>query len=251
MKKWLCMIICAVVSEPALAADVPAVLQWSHRVEISVPVSGVVQTVHVETGDLVKKGQILLALDKTSFQAKVAESRAAVSRLDEEVAEAKRNLDRVKELYDRTVIATTELDQAKLRYVQAKAMLAEAQARMKQHQNRLDDAAVRAPFDAVVVARQVESGQTVSAEFQPQTLLVLAKSGEMLARLRVSDTQIDKLKPGQPVTVTVGGKNYSGIIKVLGLEPIKAKEEVAYAVDVAFPTREQLRAGTLAVVKLP
>ena len=86
---------------------------------------------------------------------------------------------------------------------------------------------------------------------QSQTLLVLAKSGEMIARLHLAATQIEKLKVGQTVSVTSGGQNYAGKIKALGLEPSKGSSESGYLVDVVFSSKEQLRAGVAAVVKLP
>lgn len=250
MRGWI-LGISLLAAQAALAADVPAVLQWSQRVELSTPVSGVVQSVNVNVGDTVKKGQTLLTLDAGAYQARVAETQAAIGRLREDAADAKRNLDRTQELYDRTVIATTELDAAKLRDARAKGMLAEAQARLRLEQKNVADSTVRAPFDGVVVARQVEPGQTVASGLQPQTLLVVARASEMLARMKLYDNQLAKLKVGQEVGVEVGGQSYAGRIKALGMEPVVAKDEVTYPVDVVFPVKEQLRAGTPAKVKLP
>lgn len=253
MKNWkmLCSIALLAQSQPLWAADVAALLQWSQRVELSSPVSGVVQAVQVDVGDQVKKGQALLSLDNTAYQAKVAENRAAISRYSAEMTETKRDLARTSELQERDVIASVELDQTKLRHTRAQSLLAEAQARLKQSQKELDDTSVRAPFDAVVVARQVEPGQTVVARLQPQTLLVLARSGEMLARARLSEVQISPLKIGQAVTVVVGNQNYAGKIKALGLEPVSDNSGSGYPLDVLFSSKEQLRAGTAATLKLP
>lgn len=253
MKNWKIISIMALLSQPQLlwAADVPALLQWSQRVELASPVSGVVQAVQVDVGDQVKTGQALLSLDNTAYQAKVAENRAAISRYSAEMTETKRDLARTSELHERDVIASVELDQTKLRHARTQALLAEAQARLKQSQKELDDTSVRAPFDAVVVARQVEPGQTVAARLQPQTLLVLARSGEMLARARLSDAQISPLKVGQAVTVVVGNQHYTGKIKALGLEPVRDNSGLNYPVDVLFSPKEQLRVGMAATLKLP
>jgi multidrug resistance efflux pump len=168
-----------------------------------------------------------------------------------EVEEAKRDLDRVQGLYQRTVVSTTDLDQAKLRVVNSLSMLAEARARLRLNQKALDETSIRAPFDAVVVLRQAEPGLSVAAGLQPQMLLTLARSGEMIARTHLSSPQMDKLKTGQTLTVSVAGINYNGKIKTLGLEPIKINEESVYPVDVIFSSKETLRAGSPALVKLP
>lgn len=251
MKSWIFIASALLLPQTLWAADEPAVLQWSHRVELSAPVSGVVRAVNVDVGEQVKKGRVLLTLDGAVYQAKVAETQAAIIRLVAEAAEARRDLDRVQELYARTVVATVDLDQAKLRNTRAESMLAEARASLRQNQKVLDDTIVRAPFDAVVIMRQVEPGMSVAAALQPQMLLVLARSGEMLAQMHLTAAKIEKLKVGQAVTVAAGGQSYPGKIKALGLEPDKYEGGAAYLVDVLFSSREQLRAGVAAVVKLP
>ena len=251
MKNWMFLALALVIPQTLWAAEEQAVLQWSQRVELSAPVSGVVRAVSVDVGEQVKKGQVLLTLDGAIYQAKVAETQATIIRLVAEAAEAKRDLVRVQELYERTVVATADLDQAKLRNTRAESLLAEARASLRQNQKVLDETIMRAPFDAVVIMRQVEPGMTVAASLQPQILLVLAKSGEMLARLRLPAAQIEKLKVGQAVSVASGGQSYQGTIKALGLEPGKTEGSSGYQVDVIFPSKEQLRAGAVAVVKFP
>lgn len=245
---WLLM---SAVALPAWAADAPAVLQWSQRVELSTPVSGVVRTVQADVGDRVKKGQVLVTLDAAAYQANVAEAQAAITRFQEEALDAKRNLDRVQELYKRTVISTSELEQAQTRDVRAKAGLNEAQARLARTQKSLGDATLRAPFDALVLARQVEPGQIVASQFQPQTLLVLARANEMMARAKLSLAQVEKIKAGDAVTVQVGQQSFNGKVKTLGLEPVGERNDAGYLLDVLFAVKEMMRAGTPAVLKLP
>lgn len=251
MRRSLWMVMSFGLFMPAWAADVPGTLQWSQRVALSPPVSGVVRSVHAGVGDRVKQGQVLLTLDAAAFQANVSESQAELARLKEEAQDAKRNLDRVQELYNRTVISTSELEQAQTRHVRAKAGLNEAQARLTRTQKLLGDATLRAPFDALVVVRQVEPGQIVASQFQPQTLFVLARADEMIARAKVSLAQVEKMKVGDAVTVQVNQQSYRGKIKTLGLEPVDEKHDAGYWLDVLFSVKDILRAGTPAVVKLP
>jgi hypothetical protein len=73
----------------------------------------------------------------------------------------------------------------------------------------------------------------------------------MIARMHLNPPQMDNLKHDQAVTVSVAGKNYAGKIKTLGLEPIQTKDGAVYPVDVVFDSKQPLRAGSPAVVKLP
>ncbi len=252
MKRWLLVIWLGMGA--AQAAELPAVLQWSQRVELSTPVSGVVQAVNVAAGERVRKGQVLLQLDDRVYAGRVEEAGAAVARQQEEAAEAGRDLKRVQELYDRTVISTSELDLAKVRQAKAAAQLREMQARHKQEAKNRADSILRAPFDALIVTRLVEPGQAVAAGLQPQALLVLARSGEMVARAQASAEQIASLKTGQDVTVAVGKQNFRGKIRTLGLEPGSRDKSgnPLYALDVAFPTGDTvLRSGASASLTLP
>ena len=251
MKTGIVIFAAALVPQTVWAADVQATLQWSQRVELSTPVSGVVKSVYVAAGDRVKKGQLLLSLDSTAYRASVAENRSEITRLNAEVEEAKRDLDRVQELYQRTVVSTTDLDQAKLQLVRTQSALSESRARLQRNQKALDDSSLRAPFDAVVVIRQAEPGLSVATGLQPQMLLTLARSGEMIARANLTYAQIDKLKIGQTLTVILDGTKYTGKIKTLGLEPDKRNDEWVYPVDVVFQSKSLLRAGAPAQLELP
>ena len=239
---------------PAWALDVPAQLQWSQRVALSTSVSGIVQGVHASVGERVKKGQVLATLDASGYQAQVAESQAVIARTKEEQLDAKRNLDRVDELYKRTVISTSELEAAQTRHVRATAQLNEVQALLRRAQKTLGDATLRAPFDALILTRQVEPGQIVASQFQPQALFVVARAGEMMARAKLNLAQIETLKIGDVLSVEVNKQSYRGKVKTLGLEPVGEKDgkgDSGYPVEVLFAVRDVLRAGTPAVIKLP
>ena len=243
-------LLCAFIT-PVWAADVPASLYWSQRVELATNVSGVVQSVSANVGERVKKGQVLATLDASGFQAQVAESQAVIARYKEDQLDAKRNLERLEELYKRQVLATAELEAGQTRLARVTAQLSESQAHLRRTQKTLGDATLRAPFDALVLARQVEPGQVVASQLQPPTLFVIARAGEMIARARVNLAQVEKLKIGDAVTVDVNQQSYNGKIKLLGLEPVGEKSDAGYPVEVLFPVKELLRAGAPALLKLP
>lgn len=248
MKKTLYLLLLA--SWPAFAVELPAVLQWSQRVELSPLVSGRVSQIAVTPGQSVRRGQLLLRVDAGAYHAAVQESAANVRSLQEQAAEAKRDLARTQELYDRTVISTTELDQAKVRAARANADVAAARARVAQGQSHVRDSVVAAPFDAVVVARNVEPGQHIVVNLKPEPAVVVARAGEMIARTILDAQQIGKATVGQSADVLVDGKRYAGRIKTLALEPSTLSGRSGYAADIVFKVPGVLRAGLPAKVNL-
>ena len=149
---------------------------WAADIALTTRVSGVVDQVLVKAGQRVSKGAVLLRLDNTILQARLDEATAEQARAQADEADAKRDLERMQELFDRTVSSTTELDASNLRYTRAQAALSAAQARRVIAQKNLSDADLKAPFDGVVSAVPGAPGTVVAADCQPRTL-VLLRSG--------------------------------------------------------------------------
>jgi RND family efflux transporter MFP subunit len=143
------------------------------RVELTTRVSGVVTEVLVKSGQRVDKGRVLLRLDSAILQARLDEAVAEQARAEADAADAARELARARELYERTVSSTTELDAAVLRDTRARATLAAAQARQAVAKKNLADAELKAPFAGVVQAVPGQPGTVVSADCQPKTLVIL------------------------------------------------------------------------------
>lgn len=158
----------ALAATPLMAAD---------KVELTTRVSGVVDQVLVKAGQNVRKGTILLRLDKTILQARFDEAAAEHARAQADEADAKREMERAQELFNRTVSSTTELDAAVLRHARAQAALSAASARRVIAQKNLHDAELKAPFDAVVSAVPGVPGTVVAADCQPKTLVILSSGG--------------------------------------------------------------------------
>ena len=150
-------------------------VQASGEVELTTRVSGVVEEVLVEKGQAVKKGEVLLRLNPVILQARLDEAVAEEDRSKAEEADARRELERAKELYERTVSSTTELDTASLRYARAQAVLAAAAARTRIARKNLADSELRAPFDGVVSELPAAPGVVVAADCQPRTLVLMKR----------------------------------------------------------------------------
>ena len=119
---WLLLLI--VSSNTLMAEEYEGMLVWAQRVELGVLVNGVVKEVPVTEGQRVKKDQLLLKLNERVFVADVNHAEADLKKAQEILIEAKRELDRVEELYNRTVSSEHELEQANLEHTRALAIAA-------------------------------------------------------------------------------------------------------------------------------
>jgi multidrug efflux system membrane fusion protein len=245
--------------EPATAPTAPpaakASLQWAQRVELSTLVSGNIAEVNVDVGSRVKAGAVLLRLDQRGFKAQLAKAKADNIHAKDALDEAKRELDRSQELFDRTVLSIHDLQLVKIALARAKADYRGTQAALEQAKLNLEHSTIRAPYDGVVLHRQAQVGQTVISRLQATPLLVLARADRMIARAGVVRKDLDRLKVGDTLPVKVGGTSFDGKVVRLGMEPMPEEvgPEPVYAVDVAFtpPASGDLRAGQQASVQLP
>jgi len=244
-RDWALLVL-GLMSVPALAGEVDAIVQWAGRVELSLPVSGVIAQVNVQAGERVAKDQVLLVLDATPFSNALRAAEARAARAKSERDETARDARQAKEMYDRTVLSTVDLENARMRHSRAEATYQEARAALDQAAYRLKVSAIRAPYAAWVLSRQAQPGQTVSADIKPPTLLVLASALEYLAVLRLSPERLANLKVGQAAEVTVAGKKYTGKIHSIGLDTGKDR-----TVEVVFLSGDEVRAGQAARVNLP
>ncbi|HKJ75825.1 MAG TPA: efflux RND transporter periplasmic adaptor subunit [Gammaproteobacteria bacterium] len=238
----------------ALAAEVEATLDWARRVELSTPVSGVVAEVAAEPGDAVAAGEALVRLDPRPLKAAARAAQARVDRTRPARDEAERELERSRELYERTLLSKHDLQVAEIEHAAADAALREAQAALEQARLDLEYSVVRAPFEAWVLERPAQVGQTVVTRLEARPLVVLAERGRMLARAAVAEVVAGELERGRQLEVVVDGRGYAGTVRTVGLEPVAdGGETPRYPVTVVFSHdgAERLRAGGKAKVVLP
>jgi len=235
------------------AAEFEATLQWSKRVELGVPVSGVVQTVFADVGQKVAKGGKLLQLDDTVFKVTVKEASSTLKSQVEIYKEAERELNRSQDLYERTVLSDHELQVAKNNKVKAAAERDQAEAALVKARQILKYSTLRAPFNALVLERDAQVGKVIAATLKPETLFVVADADQMLARAYVSEAQLTQFKLGQAAKVLLDGAKINGTIKAIGFEPARdSKNDSQYPVDIEFNTDNRvLRAGQHVKVELP
>jgi multidrug efflux system membrane fusion protein len=246
------LIVSLLLTNPVHAEEFKGSLAWSKRVAISTPVSGVITEVYANAGDKVPSGEKLLQLEDEVFKANVASTYTASQNRIAEYEEAQREVDRMQELYDRTMLSDHDLQTAKNKLIKAKALKAQAAANHKQARHDLKYSTVRAPFDAVVLERRAQPGQVISSRLQPEPLFVLAEANHMLARIYVPENWLAKLGKDKPAEVVVNGITYNGKVLAVGLEPAKSESNnSSYPVDIQFEHKDQvLRAGQQANVIL-
>ena len=224
-------------------------------VEVGTQVSGTIKEIYADYNSIVNKGQIIALIDPTTFEAQVEQAqatlmqaRAGLQRAQATLADAKRNLDRQKMLWERDLIARSDLDSAQTNYdlvvagvSEADANVLQAQASLKKVETDLGYTRIYSPVDGIVVSRDVDAGQTVAASFQTPTLFTIAQDlTKMQIETNVDEADIGNVREGLEVTFTVDAYPnavFSGRIKQVRIASSVVENVVTYPViiDVSNP----------------
>lgn len=231
---------------------VEAVLDWSRRVVLSLPVAGVVENVNARPGQIVAAGDELAHLDARSFMLAIAKAQAEQEALAPALHAAERALERVRELHERGAEGSDVLQQADAEHTRLEALYRAAQANLERAQLERDYSVLRAPFAGVVVERYAVVGSIVSL-YQNEPLVVLADDRRLLAKAMLGPAQLDSLRLGEELTVLLDEVPISGVIEAISPEPVMEGDMgPLYGIEVLFDApRPGIRAGVPVLIELP
>ena len=253
IKNWIrALVLSGLLSGPAVA-EIAGEVVWARTAELSLPASGRVEKIAVLPGAAVAAGQVVLELDTRTVRATLADTRAAQRAAELLRAEAQREWDRAKELYDRTVLSEHELQVAEIGFAAADAQYQAARAAAVAAAVGLEYSRLSAPFDAWVLAVYVAPGQAVVNQVQAMPLMRVAERGRLRLRATLDAAQLATLAPDTAVAVQVGERRFEARLVNLDREPLGAERPARYAVEAEFtvPDDVSLRPGQTGTLILP
>ncbi|MBI3806888.1 MAG: efflux RND transporter periplasmic adaptor subunit [Nitrospirae bacterium] len=238
-------------------------------VQVGTQVSGMIKSLHADFNSVVKAGDIVAVIDPEPLRARRDQaasnldmSKANVARARTDLAQRKRELDRVKSLVAQGFVSQNDVDVATTNFQAAEAQMNVAGAQVKQAEAALNAVeldlkytVIRSPVNGIVVARNVEVGQTIAASFAtPNLFLIALDLTKMQVDTNVSESDIGGITEGKEATFTVDaypGYPFSGTIRQVRLAPINVQNVVTYNVVVSVDNQDiRLKPGMTANVSI-
>lgn len=194
-----------VVEQVSVAATepVPATIGARQATTISSRVLARITRVLVRAGDAVSEGQLLLELERSDLESRLAQLKQRAVAVRARLTEARLNLERAQDLQKRGLVAQAVLDEARASHDELQAELATAQRSMEEAEVAISYTEIRSPFDGRVVDRFAEPGDTASpgekllALYNPLSLRVEAAVRESLALQLQLDQEVQVEIPAQ------------------------------------------------------
>ena len=224
------------VVEKSLALSVTATgnLRPTNQVEVGSEVSGKIDHVYVDVNDRVTQGQVLARINTDVIEDQITQAEANLNAARAQVSQAQATLEvdraqlarleNVFKISGGKVPALVELEQARAAVKRDTAATAAAQANVRAVEAQLSSAVtnrnravIRSPVSGVVLARQVEPGQTVAASFTTPTLFIIAEDlSAMQLRVQIDEADVGQVRDAQKATFTVDaypGRRFPALVE--------------------------------------
>lgn len=181
----------------------PATLKGRNETAIYARTNGYVQSWKKDIGDRVRQGDLLAIIDTPEVDQDLAQARATLSQVQARLALTRSSLARWEGLRQSDAVSAQELDERRAAQQQAQADLSAAQANVRRLQQLHDFGRITAPFDGVVVRRNVDVGALVASGSATTTreLFYLAQSEQLRLTVAVPQVYAADIQVGKEVGI--------------------------------------------------
>lgn len=226
------------------------VIEASQLVSVGARVSGQVETLAVELGQRVQKGDLIAQINADDQQNAVLQAEATLKQIEAQIAAKRASiqqadllLDRRRTLNERNLTSTEELQAAEAGLTVAEAELdqieaqkAQAEVSLASARTELDRTRITAPITGTVVAIVTDEGVTVNANTSSPTLVKIAALDKMVIKAEISEADVVQVAPGLPVSFTLSGApdlQFDATLRAIEPAPATIEESDTVATDTA------------------
>ena len=215
-------------------------IEAKRKVDLSANVMGQIVNLAVKEGDVVKKGQFLLQIDRAQLKAQASGSEAALAALfaDRDAAKASAaqsdyDVERGEKNFRERIIPEAEVQRLRSARAAAHAQvdsiekrIEQAKANLTASRDTLSKTTMQAPISGIVTALPVEEGEIAvigTMNNAGTKLMTISDMGEVEADMRIDETDMPRVRLGQTATLSVDAypnKTFEGVISEIGSSPI-------------------------------
>ncbi|MEO8562592.1 MAG: efflux RND transporter periplasmic adaptor subunit [bacterium] len=228
-------------------AQATGVVEPISIVEVKSKASGQIVKMPVETGTMVKPGDLLVQIETRDTKNQYDQSAAALAAAQSKFEVSSAQKKRADELFKNRIITATEHEAAQIDFANAQSQLVAARTSTDLSKQRLEDATVRAPVAGTIIERTVALGTVITSATGAfgggTTLLKMADLGQVRIRALFNETDIGQVKSGQTATVTVDAypeRRFTGTVEKIEPQAVVQQNVTMFPVLVTLQNLEGL-----------
>lgn len=184
----------AAASDSAQIRRLSGVLQAQESASLSFEVGGKVESVQVQLGDVVKRGQSLAVLEQSSYQLNKNAAKSQLQELEAQQVEVKTRFNRVSDLLKKGFVSKADYDLVKAELDRTNSAVSAAKSRLDLASKDLKNTKLIMPYDGKITGRRIEPSQQVNSG---QTVFTVEGKQGLEISVMVPETMIGYLEKGQ------------------------------------------------------
>jgi HlyD family secretion protein len=230
------------------------------EVNIAFKIPGRVVSLLTDEGRTVKSGEKIAVLDSAEYESQVNQNRALLRNAEATLDKARKDYERADVLYKNGAISSQQMDAAKTANDVTLSLVQQAAAALRTSEVKLKDTVIYSPVSGVVLRKNVEAGETVSAGTPVYTIGDLDNPW---IKVYAQEAKLGLVKLGQKVEIRTDsypGKIYEGTVTYISSEAeftpknVQTQEErvkLVYGVKVSVKNvNDELKPGMPADVRI-
>lgn len=214
-------------------------------IEVKSKASGQITKIPVETGTMVRAGDLLVQVDTRDVQNQYDQADADLKSAKASIEVAQAAKKRADDLYKTRIITTPEYEAATLALTQAQGSIVRATTNLDLAKQRLEDATVVAPVSGTIIEKPVSLGQVIASATGSvsggTTLLKMADLTKVRVRALVNETDIGNVRAGQPARVTVDAypeRPFQGTVEKIEPQAVVTQSVTMFPVIISLDNSE-------------
>ncbi|MCH4156817.1 MAG: efflux RND transporter periplasmic adaptor subunit [Muribaculaceae bacterium] len=216
-------------------------LESETSVDVGTQVTGIISKLYADYNSRVSKGQVIAEIDKTTLESELKSANSTLESAKFTYDYTRKNYERDYALHKKQLISDYDFETTRKDYDVAKAAYEKSQADRVKAAKNLSYAEIYSPIDGIVVARDVEVGQTVVSNMSVATMFTIADLDHMHVVANVDEADIGEVKVGQQATFTVDAytnDTFTGVVKQVRINPTTTSNVVTYQVLISTDNSE-------------
>jgi len=228
-------------------AEATGAVEPINVVEVKSKASGLITKMPVETGTLVKPGNLLVQIDTRDVQNQYNQAEADLKASQAKLQVSEQQKKRSDELFKARVITSQEYEAASLDLENSKAAVIRSAANLDLAKQRLEDATVTAPTAGTILTKTVSLGQVITSATSSATggttLLTMADLGKVRVRALFNETDIGQVRAGQTASVAIDAypdRRFQGVVEKIEPNATIQQNVTMFPVLVTLDNNESL-----------
>ncbi len=206
---------------------------------------GFIKSVNVAEGDIVKKGQLLYAIDSTEIDSKKQQALLGVQMYENQYLTMKRNYERFKRLLEKGLVSKFEVEQLALGTTNLEDMVKISRAQVKEVDNQYRYLTIKAPNNGVIIKKMIKAGEMA---IPGMPAIVLSDLSSLKIKTEVSEGDLKNIFIGQKAKIKIPSLDFTTIGKIAAIIPSSNPMTHTFTIKLSFKKSKSVYPGMYAKV---